>query len=322
MCWGKFRLPSSPQNWHLFIWRLLLQWFLPVSESTQWNSEMQRGEFCCVDCYCASTDRERKVVHVGPCIYVFCFVSLLKWNISEYVAPNQFYQEAYCKYLNKTGTLCGRCLPGHYPLAYTYDIYSCIPCPNVFWNWVRYITAAYLPLTLLYLVIIAMKINVVSSHLNPMVLFSQAISFNIIVRALTPSFSLSVTLKILFSLYGIWNLDFFRPFYSDLCLRIGILPTLALDYAIAAYPLLLMIISYLLNNIVLYDRVITIIWMPFQFFFSLFKRRWAVRASLVDAFSTFFLLSNIKFLNVSFDLLTPTRVYHLYGDTYDYTYAL
>ena len=120
----------------------------------------------------------------------------------------------------------------------------------------------------------------------------------------------------------IWNLDFFRPFYSDLCLGIGILPTLALDYAIAAYPLLLMIISYLL--IVLYDRnyrVITIIWMPFQFFFSLFKRRWAVRASLVDAFSTFFLLSNIKFLNVSFDLLTPTRVYHLYGDTYDYTYA-
>ena len=127
----------------------------------------------------------------------------------------------------------------------------------------------------------------------------------------------------MFSLYGIWNLDFFRPFYSDLCLGIGILPTLALDYAIAVYPLLLMIISYLL--IVLYDRnyrVITIIWMSFQFFFSLFERRWAVRASLVDAFSTFFLLSNIKFLNVSFDLLTPTRVYCLYGDTYDYTYAL
>ena len=277
--------------------------------------------FAVLNCYCASTDRERKVVHVGPCIYVFC---LLKWNISEYVAPNQFYQEPYCKYiLNKTGTLCGRCLPGHYSLAYTYDIYSCIPCPHVFWNWVRYITAAYLPLTLLYLVIVAMKINVVSSHLNPMVLFSQAISFNLIVRALTPSLSLSVTLKIMFSLYGIWNLDFFRPFYSDLCLGIGILPTLALDYVIAVYPLLLMIISYLL--IVLYDRnnrVITIIWMPFQVFFSLFKRRWAVRASLVDAFSTFFLLSNIKFLNVSFDLLTPTRVYHLYGDTYDYTYAL
>ena len=120
-----------------------------------------------LNCYCASTDRERKVVHVGPCIYAFCFASLLKWNISEYVhvAPNQFYQEAYCKYLNKTGTLCGRCLPGHYPLAYTYDIYDCIPCPNVFWNWARYITTAY---TLLYLVIVAMKINVVSSHLNPM----------------------------------------------------------------------------------------------------------------------------------------------------------
>ena len=278
--------------------------------------------FAVLNCYCASTDRERKVVHVGPCIYVFCFVSLLKWNISEYVAPNQFYQEPYCKYLNKTGTLCGRCLPGHYPLAYTYDIYSCIPCPHVFWNWVRYITAAYLPLTLLYLVIVAMKINVVSSHLNPMVLFSQAVSFNIIVRALTPSFSLSVTLKMLFSLYGIchgtwissdpflsWNR---HPPYPGFGICHSCVPSPPHDNLL---PIL----------IVLYDRnyrVITIIWMPFQFFFSLFKRRWEVRASPVDAFSTFFLLSNIKFLNVSFDLLTPTRVYHLYGDTYDYTYAL
>ena len=40
------------------------------------------------------------------------------------------------------------------------------------------------------------------------------------------------SVKVLLSVYGIWNLDFFRPYYSDLCLGIGILPTLALDYAI------------------------------------------------------------------------------------------
>ena len=51
------------------------------------------GSFAVLNCYCASTDRERKVVHVGPCICAFRFASLLKWNISEYVAPNQFYQE-------------------------------------------------------------------------------------------------------------------------------------------------------------------------------------------------------------------------------------
>ena len=29
-------------------------------------------------------------------------------------------------------------------------------------------------------------------------------------------------IKVLLSLYGIWNLDFFRPFYTDICLEIGV----------------------------------------------------------------------------------------------------
>ena len=54
------------------------------------------------------------------------------------------------------------------------------------------------------------------------------------------------------SFYGIWNLEFFRPFYSNLYLGIGELPALALDYAIALYPFLLNIIAYFL--IVLYNK--------------------------------------------------------------------
>ena len=125
------------------------------------------------------------------------------------------------------------------------------------------------------------------------------------------------------SLFGLWNLDFFRPYYSDVCLGIGILPTLALDYAIALFPLLLMILTYLL--IVLYDKnygLIRKMWEPFQQLFSLFKKNWNIRTSVIDAFSTFFLLSNIKFLTVSFDLLVPTKVYRLYPDHYNYTWGL
>ena len=129
--------------------------------------------------------------------------------------------------------------------------------------------------------------------------------------------------RVLFSLHGIWNLDFFRPFYSDLCLGIGILPTLALDYAIAVYPLLLMIISYLL--IVLYDRncrVITIMWRPFRALFSLFRRNWDIRTSLINTFATFLFLSNLKFLAATQALLAPTCIYHLYGDHYNHTWGL
>ena len=72
--------------------------------------------------------------------------------------------------------------------------------------------------------------------------------------------------RIALSLYGIWNLDFFRPFYNNICLGIGILPTLALDYVIAVYPLVLIVITHYL--IVLYDkqyRIVVLIWCPFRY---------------------------------------------------------
>ena len=130
-------------------------------------------------------------------------------------------------------------------------------------------------------------------------------------------------MKFFLSLSGLSNLDFFRPFYNDFCLGIGILPTLALDYAIAGYPLFLIVLTYLL--IVLYDRnyrVITIMWSPFKKLFSLFKRNWDIRTSIVDAFASFFFLSNIRFLSVSYDLLIPAKVYQLYPHKYNYTLGL
>ena len=228
--------------------------------------------------------------------------------------------------MKRTGALCGRCQDNHYPLAYSFSL-VCVQCHHIHWNWARYIMAAYLPLTLFYLIVLFLKVNVVSGHLHHVVLFSQAMSVPALSRILFKSLQKQPAYfnmaKVLLSLYGIWNLDFFRPFYSDLCLGIGILPILALDYVIAVYPLLLMIVSYLL--IVLYDRnyrVVSMLFRPFLALFSLFKKNWDIRTSVIDAFTSFFLLSNVKFLSVSFDLLVPTKVYHLHGDHYNSTLAL
>lgn len=114
------------------------------------------------------------------------------------------------------------------------------------------------------------------------------------------------------ALYGIWNLDFFRAFTTGICLKIDSLSILALDYGIAVFPLLLTLLSYCL--IELHDRnirVIVFIWKPFRHLLMLFRRNWNSRTSVVDAYSTFFTLSYIKLLNVSFDMLVPTRVYKL-----------
>ena len=283
--------------------------------------------------YCLTFDEDTKLTFVGQCIRALnrtksrgnlasdTLYHLLPGNVSQLDAR-------MCRPLNKTGTLCGRCLPDHYPLTYSFNM-TCIPCPHAHWNWFRYIMAAYLPLTLLCIAVLFFKINTTSSHLFAVVYYCQTITMPLQIRNVfieingDTNLSYLTAAKFFFSLYGIWNLDFFRPFYSDLCLGIGILPTLALDYVIAVYPLLLMMITYLL--IIIHSknfRVITILWRPFHALFSLFRRNWDIRTSVIDAFATFFFLSNVKFLSVSFDLLIPTPVYQLYPDHYNYTLSL
>ena len=273
-------------------------------------------------CYCATWNRDRNVTLTGACVYGCVEDAFpLPQDIDK-------LNDKMCKQWSRTGALCGRCLPDHYPLAYSFNL-TCILCPHISWNWFRYMMAAYLPLTLFYVMILFFKINVTSSYLLAVVVYCQSLSLPAFSRLIMivvfyeTNFPFITASKIFLSLYGIWNLDFFRPFYSDICLGMGPLPTLALDYAIAVYPLLLMVITYLL--IVLYDRnyrVITAMWKPFKVLFSYYRRNWDVRTSVIDAYATFFLLSNVKFLSVSFDLLVPVRVYELHQDHYNYSLGL
>ena len=288
-----------------------------------------RGTSAVLDSFCVTFDEVRNLTQVGACIYNCENISKDMSDYLYHLLPNSTHNltNTMCKQWSRTGALCGRCLPGHYPLAYSFNL-TCILCPHFKKNWWRYVMAAYLPLTFFYFVVLFYKINAVSSHLHPVIFYSQVSSISAMSRILMLARSgqptyISIITKIVLSLYGIWNLDFFRPFYTDFCLGIGPLPTLALDYAIAVYPLLLMVITYLL--IVLYDknyRVITTMWRPFRVLFSYYRRNWNIRTSVIDAYATFFLLSNIKFLGVSFDLLVPTRVYELHRDHYNHSLGL
>ena len=279
-----------------------------------------------LQCNCATFNEEKKLVLAGACFYG-CRGQANKNVYHPLPKTGKALNDVMCKSLKRTGTLCGRCLPDHYPLAYSFNM-TCILCPHANRNWWRYIIAAYLPLTLFYIIILFFKINIISSHLFGIVVVSQIATVPAVSRItlntdLYAGSSYLLLAKLFLSLHGIWNLDFFRPFYSDICLGMGPLPTLALDYAIAVYPLFLMIITYLL--IVLYDRnyrVITTMWRPFRVLFSYYKRNWDIRTSVIDAYATFFLLSFVKFLSVSFDLLVHVSVYELHQDHYNYSLGL
>ena len=164
------------------------------------------------------------------------------------------------------------------------------------------------------------NINITSSRLHGVVLFSQAISMPALARILLLAFvtrpDFLEAVKIALPLYSFWNLDFFRTIIPGICMNVSTLEALALDYAIAVYPIFLITLSYVL--IVLYDRDVGCLvhmWRPLILYkvFGIFKRNWDIHTSVIDSFTTFFWLSYVKVLSVSSDLLIYIHVYSLDG---------
>ena len=278
--------------------------------------------------YCVTIDHETNTLEVGHCIYN---CNTYKSSYRHVPRNRSALNEIVCGMesdLHRNGTLCGKCQDGYYPLAYSYDM-KCVQCPNGKSNWWKFVLAAFLPHTIFYIIIFFFKVNVVSSRFQGFLFYSQMISMPMIVRALFLAryvrkdwnATAHMAVQSLATLYGFWNLDFFRSFNFDICLGTDTLQTLALDLIVGAYPLLLMVISYIL--IELYDRnfrAFAIIWKPLRKLFSLFRENWDLRTSLIDSFTTTLLLTNVKFQSVSFDLLTPVTVYHL-NATGNWTYS-
>ena len=263
-----------------------------------------------LDNNCLTYNKDKHVTEVGR-----YFFTSINGNSPYTVLPRSLSEldDFMCgKLFNRTGTLCGECKVGNYPLVYSFDV-NCIQCPNGKANWWKYLLAAYLPLTIFYLLVLLFKINVVSSSLYPFVIYAQAVSIPINGRiALMFLKNQQTSVRWVEMLYGIWSLDFFRSFHLEICLGIDTMQALSLELAVGIYPLSLLLVTYMLIN--LYDRNFTpivTIWKLFRAVLRYTKRKIELRTTLIDAFCTFFLLSNTKLLNSCVDLLVPVTVCQL-----------
>ena len=257
--------------------------------------------------FCMTVNKKQTKIVVGSCPFSL--------EVFQLTVPNDISQldTAVCKYTNRTGQLCGQCVNGTSPPVYTY--YSqCVHCLEGTNNWAKYLAVSLLPTTLFFLGAIVIKLRAASPHMNCYILVCQIIASPNILRRLLginsiPQLKTKFNIGIYMAVVSIWNLDFFRTVYTPFCLHPNatVLQVLSLDYIIAAYPLALIILTYTLvtlhyNNC----RLVVWLWRPFLRCCIRFQRQLDIRNSLIDAFATFLLLSYVKFLSVSFDILTPT----------------
>ena len=285
------------------------------------------------DCYCMSYNDILDMEVIGACPY-------LCTTRSSKIPHNRTKLNKRCNFLvrqNRTGELCGQCFDGYAPSAYSSGL-QCANCSNYQRNWVKYIAIAYLPLILLYIVVLLFKINALSARMTASIFICQIISCPPIATMSSIYFSSKVSqnspflsrlyyhhyelvqgfVKLANMFYGVWNLDFYRYSFEPLCLypNMSTLQVLSLDYLIALFPIFMIAITFLMVK--LYDRfkLVQYFCRPIVRLAALLsKLKRDLNVSLIETFGTFILLSYVKVLNSSLSILIPVNVKNMTGHT-------
>ena len=269
------------------------------------------------DCYCMTFDMESNETVLGQCLYGCSHPKFTKYFYQFRELPKSplDLNKFSCGNFHRDSPLCGRCKPGYSPLVYSYDM-SCMNCTGMTYNWIKYIAVAYIPLTVFFFFVVVFSFSGTSPLVRSFIALCQGLTAPISMRPYLiiakRNYYTEIMLKIFGTMYGIWNLDFFRIIVPPICLEISPLQALSLDYAVAFYPLLLVILTYILISLHSRDvRLVVWLWKPFRKVFLSIRKDWDMEGSIVKAFATFFMLSYLKIVTVTADLLVYTKMYTL-----------
>ena len=270
--------------------------------------------------YCMTYNSASEALEYGACPYISRYNRTYSGDHIHYIwFPENvsLLNEFMCGPLNREGTLCGKCKDGYGTALYSYTL-KCSKCWGHGYGWVLYWSLELVPITVMYFLVVIFHVKATSSPLSALVFMSQIVVYTIrlnvplhmYIENEVTGFSY-ILLQVLLALCGIWSLDFFRSVIPPFCVSSNIktVHALALEYLVAFYPIFL--ILFTCACIKLHDnnfRPVVWLWKPFHRYFVHIRRRWDSKASIVNAFTTFLLLSFSKILFVSFSLLYVIQI--------------
>ena len=237
-------------------------------------------------------------------------------NISE-------LNDYMCGPMNRKGRICSECIEG-FALSVTSIGYICSNCTGVWYGVPLYLLLEFVPITLFYLLVLVCQISVTSSPLTYCVTYSQIAVFVFSVYPLT-KFKMSskeiTIVKILLTLHGIWNLDFFLYILPPFCVsqNIKFFHVVLLKYISAIYPVLLIVLTWLVIEMHSHNfKLIVWLWDKINCSFRMERQS---KSTVIDIFATFFLLSYTKLCFTSMMFFWQTNIYNANdGRYYKYTF--
>ena len=231
-----------------------------------------------------------------------------------------------CAPNHRKKTMCGECIDG-FGVAVNSPTYKCVKCTssNMGGNIVTYIAAVYIPLVVLFTVIILFNIRLTSGPANAFILFCQVIAGTfdldadgqISITETTGNVTAENLDEAYQLIYGVFNLQFFERFIPHLCLGFfNTLDVFLVEYTVALFPLVMIIIVLVVFKFSEYGS---------RFCKRKTKRprishvsqhsspKRTVSSSILPAFAAFILLSYTKFSIVSAHMLLSQPLFDEYG---------
>lgn len=213
---------------------------------------------------------------------------------------------------------CQRCKPNFGVSPYTLNL-SCFDCSVTYHGWFLYLTFELFPLTVFFVLVTILRIKPSHGYLNSFILLSQmivsALSFSSQTAFLNSMGSMSIISKVLTkmiqTLYGFWNLDFFRYVIPGFCVSptLNNLDVMALQIIPVFYPMGVILLAWVVIH--LYElnfRPFVCVWRPFRRCLSHFSVTNNPKKAVVNLFATFLFLSYSKLLFVAAQLTHTVKM--------------
>ena len=284
--------------------------------------------------YCATYDKESKLLTIAGCPHFQPY----GYNLSPsglIVLPRNLSQlnDYMCGPLNRKGLVCSECVDGFGP-SVTSSVYKCAKCTDAWYGVSLFLVVEFVPITVFYLIILVFQISVASAPMPCFVMYAQCVivvfylciySDNDLGKIVFDKDGhLRLDMKIIHTIYGVLNLDFFRLFTPPFCINSHLksIHIAMFRYISVLYPLFLIFLTRVC--IELHGRnfqPLVWLWRPFHRCFVRLRRGWDTKSDIIDVFITFFLLSYCKYMFVTGLLLSfrEVRSYNELGNHFNLT---
>ena len=260
--------------------------------------------------YCATFSEDTKTLSITkrPYFQPNAYNITIFANIEQIPLPRNLnlLNDYMCGPLNRKGAVCSECADGFGPSMTSFG-YRCVNCSDAWYGMPLFLILKLVPITVLYLIILIFQISIISAPMPCFIMYAQLLAVVIdsnssvpITKAiLTENWNLRLDMQIIISLYGLFNLDFchYVNIFPPYCLsnKLKFIHIAFIDYISAFYPIALIILTWLCVELHGHNfRPLVWLWRPFHRCFVRLRRGWDTKSDIIDAFTTFLLLSYSK----------------------------